>query len=135
MVSPSQRPKKLRLLSPDWLLARTIATQLQAQLKTTLGLELEIIYRPWSEVSAQNKAGNFDLVLVSWLGDFNDPATFVEMLSVTNPENSIGWKSDLFEEAVLAAEKEGDYKKRLEKLSYQIFFKLKERPGSAGRRR
>jgi oligopeptide transport system substrate-binding protein len=48
----------------------------------------------------------------SWVGDYNDPMTFLEMFTTGNGNNRTGWASSLYDERMKAAGAEADVTKR-----------------------
>ena len=48
----------------------------------------------------------------SWVGDYNDPSTFLEMFLAESGNNRTGWKSPTYDGLIADAAREGDLTKR-----------------------
>ena len=55
----------------------------------------------------------YDMCRSSWVGDYNDPNTFLEMFTTGNGNNRTGWESKEYDKLVVEAAAEGDVAKRL----------------------
>lgn len=82
--------------------------------RDALGVELElrqverkIFY------SAQSKL-DYDLSASSWVGDYNDANTFLDMFLSASGNNRTGWKSARYDELIRDANLQIDLKKRAE---------------------
>jgi oligopeptide transport system substrate-binding protein len=59
---------------------------------------------------------DYDVCRASWIGDYNDPNTFLDMFVTGGGNNRTGWSSKKYDELIRAAGRELDSKKR-----WQIF--------------
>jgi oligopeptide transport system substrate-binding protein len=91
-----------------------IGVELQQMWRDALGVELElrqverkIFY------SAQSKL-DYDLSASSWVGDYNDANTFLDMFVSASGNNRTGWKSASYDELIRDANLQIDLKKRAE---------------------
>jgi oligopeptide transport system substrate-binding protein len=57
---------------------------------------------------------SYDLCRSSWVGDYNDPNTFLEMFTIGNGNNRTGWESSAYDGFIAAAAAEADTAKRHE---------------------
>ena len=55
----------------------------------------------------------YDMCRSSWVGDYNDPNTFLEMFTTGNGNNRTGWENKEYDQLVVEAAAEGDVAKRL----------------------
>ena len=55
---------------------------------------------------------DYDLTRASWIGDYNDPDTFLNMFMSDNGNNRTGWKNERYDELIRSADKENDQAKR-----------------------
>jgi oligopeptide transport system substrate-binding protein len=93
-----------------------IAVELQAQLLENLGIRMEIRPVETKIYYSEQSRLNYDLCRSSWLGDFNDPATFLEIFRARNGNNRTGWNNadyDRLLDAAAATTQPGDRFKRL----------------------
>ncbi|MFM7606873.1 MAG: peptide ABC transporter substrate-binding protein, partial [Prosthecobacter sp.] len=56
----------------------------------------------------------YDLCRSSWVGDYNDPSTFLDMFTTDNGNNNTGWRSTAYDERITAAAREADPVRRNE---------------------
>lgn len=93
-----------------------IAVELQAQLAENLGVRLEI--RPVETKIYYNEQSrlNYDLCRSSWIGDFNDPATFLEVFRGGNGNNRTGWNVPAYDQLLDAASAKTEASRRFDQL-------------------
>lgn len=71
---------------------RDVAESLQAQWQEVLGIEVRLYNQEWKVVlDAQNRL-QYDLSRSSWIGDYLDPSTFLEVFRSDSPHNRCGWE-------------------------------------------
>ena len=89
-----------------------IGVELQQMWREALGVELELrqIERKIF-YSAQSKL-DFDLSASSWVGDYNDANTFLDMFLSASGNNRTGWKNPRYDELIRDANLQTDLKKR-----------------------
>ncbi|MGA2555311.1 MAG: peptide ABC transporter substrate-binding protein, partial [Verrucomicrobiota bacterium] len=51
---------------------------------------------------------DFDLARASWIGDYNDPNTFLDLFSSNNGNNETGWKNARYDSLVRQANQQTD---------------------------
>lgn len=93
-----------------------ISVELQAMWEKELGIKMEIRQMEWKVyLSEQNKL-NFDLSRSSWIGDYNDANTFLDMFMSNNGNNRTGWKSEKYDQLIRDANQQTDLQKRKQML-------------------
>jgi oligopeptide transport system substrate-binding protein len=70
-----------------------IAVELQSMWKEHLGVQVQIVKQEWKIYLASMKALQYQMCRSSWVGDYNDPNTFLEMFLSTSGNNRTGWKN------------------------------------------
>lgn len=80
-----------------------IAVELQAQLLENLGIRMEIRPVETKIYYSEQSRLNYDVCRSSWLGDFNDPATFLEVFRSRNGNNRTGWNNPAYDQFLDAA--------------------------------
>ncbi len=96
----------------DSLLAQAI----QAQLKSVLNIDIELVGME-DEVYAQDKKdGNYELIRHSWTADYNDPINFLNLYTSESSSNYNGVADPAFDAAIAASDAEMDPVKRTEHL-------------------
>jgi oligopeptide transport system substrate-binding protein len=83
--------------------ARPVTETLQGMWKQELGILVDIQNKDWgSYVSAQHNL-DFDIAWGSWIGDYLDPTTFLNMWTAANGNNNTGWASPEYEKLLRQA--------------------------------
>ncbi|HUP57676.1 MAG TPA: ABC transporter substrate-binding protein, partial [Bdellovibrionota bacterium] len=93
------------------------AEYLQAQLKKHLGLESRIERQIFKIVLAKQFAGEFDLTLSSWFGDFQDPLAYLTILYSSDKNNRGKWRCDVFDRLIEQAQTTTETKKRMDAMA------------------
>jgi oligopeptide transport system substrate-binding protein len=91
-----------------------VAVELQQMWRDVLGVEIELrqIERKVF-YSAQSKL-DYDISTSSWIGDYNDANTFLDLFMSTSGNNRTGWKNSRYDALIHEANLETDLKKRAE---------------------
>lgn len=94
-----------------------VAVELQAMWQKELGVRVELrVMEPKVYYSAQS-ALDYDLSRSSWIGDYNDPNTFIELFMSNNGNNRTGWANTAYDALVRQANQQTDPLKRAEILT------------------
>lgn len=91
---------------------RNIAVELQAMWKEHLGISVDLTKQEWKIYLASLKEKNYFMGRSSWVGDFNDPGTFLEMFLSASGNNRTGFASAPYDELIAAAAREPDLNRR-----------------------
>jgi oligopeptide transport system substrate-binding protein len=91
---------------------RNIAVELQAMWRDVLGVTVSLEKKEQKIWLSSMRELSYDLCRSSWVGDYNDPNTFIEMFTTGNGNNRTGWESKRYDELVAAAAAEADVEKR-----------------------
>jgi len=91
---------------------RKIAVEMQEMWRRELGVQVELRQVEWKSWLQLQTALEYDLIRSSWVGDYNDPNTFLDLFMSDNPNNRTGWKSAKYDEALRAANAEADLARR-----------------------
>ena len=77
---------------------RRIALAVQSMWRETLGFEVTLINEEFQVLLTNIREGQITEVFRgSWIGDYNDATTFLNLLLSTNPANMTGYASDKFD--------------------------------------
>ena len=95
-----------------------IAVELQEMWARELGIHIELRNLEWKVYLQAQSRVEFGLSRSSWIGDYNDPNTFLDMFMSNNGNNRTGWKSERYDNLVRDANSKSDPKER-EKLLQQ----------------
>lgn len=93
---------------------RNIAVELQSMWQQTLGVTVNLDKKEQKIWLSAMRELSYDLCRSSWVGDYNDPNTFLEMFTIGNGNNRTGWESPAYDGFIAAAAAESDTAKRHE---------------------
>ena len=89
-----------------------IAVELQEMWKRELGINMELKQLEKKVYLSAQSGLDYDLSRSSWIGDYNDPTTFLDLFLSNNGNNRTGWKHQRFEELMAQASVESNVKAR-----------------------
>lgn len=93
---------------------RAIAEAVQQMWRKELGLDVRLVNQEWKVYLDSERKGDFQVSRAGWIGDYNDPSTFLETFTANSGNNRTGWSNAKYEELLDAAAREGDLNKRNE---------------------
>jgi oligopeptide transport system substrate-binding protein len=103
-----------------------IAVELQDNWRRELGIKVELRQMEKSVyLSAQNHL-DYDLSRSSWIGDYNDPNTFLDLFRSNNGNNRTGWKESKYDMLMDKANQEPNVERRAGLLREAEEFLVKE---------
>lgn len=88
------------------------AVELREMWERELGLHMEIKNIEWKVFLHDQSQTNFDLSSSSWIGDYKDPNTFLDMFMQNNGNNRTGWASPRYDALMREANSQVDSAKR-----------------------
>ncbi len=91
-----------------------IAVELQQMWREGLGVEIELRQIERKVFYAQQGLLDYDLSASSWIGDYNDANTFLDMFVANSGNNRTGWKNAQYDELIHRANLETDIQRRAE---------------------
>ncbi len=91
---------------------RNIAVELQAMWKEHLGISVDLVKQEWKIYLDSMREVRYDLCRSSWVGDYNDPSTFLEMFLSASGNNCTGWASAQYDGLIATAAREPDAGRR-----------------------
>lgn len=95
---------------------KLVAESVQAMWKRNLGLEVKLVNKEWKTYMQDIDTISYQIARAGWIGDYNDPMTFLEMWVTGNGNNDTGWSNAEFDKLIADAQAEADKAKRLEML-------------------
>jgi oligopeptide transport system substrate-binding protein len=99
----------------------SLAIEVQAMWEAALGIKVLPQKQEWKVYLDSMRKLEYDICRSSWVGDYNDPNTFLELFSSDNGNNRTGWKNQLYDQLIHAAGHEANRAKR-----FQIFREAEE---------
>lgn len=110
-----------------------IAQAIQQQWKKVLGINVELLHFDWKVYLSKISKQDFEIGRMGWVGDFNDPISFLEPFKYKNdPEmggnNDTGWEDPRYIALLDGAEQERDRQKRAHLLHQAEALLISEMP-------
>lgn len=93
-----------------------IAVELQAMWRRELGIQVELRPEEWQVYLRTQSSRDYDLSRSSWVGDYNDPTTFLDLFLSDNTSNRTGWRNAEYDRVMGVAAREADPVRRLARL-------------------
>ncbi|EES49922.1 peptide ABC transporter substrate-binding protein [Clostridium botulinum] len=93
-----------------------IAQAMQDMWKTNLGINVELQSQEWKVFQTTRSAKQYEIGFHSWVGDYIDPMTFLDMWESTSGQNCAGYNNPEYDKLIRAAKVEQDQTKRFEML-------------------
>jgi oligopeptide transport system substrate-binding protein len=94
--------------------AQMVAQAYQEMWRRELGVEVELRNLEWKVYLSAMRKGEYHLCRGAWVGDYNDPNTFLEMLISGNELNVSNWTDTEYDRLLGLAAKETDATKRFD---------------------
>lgn len=107
-----ENPFKVELLYNTSEGHKKYAVAVTSMWKDVLGVKSELINKEWKVMLADQEQGKFQTVRYGWIGDYNDPNTFLELFKSTSKLTDSGFSSPEFDKAMNEAAKTIDLKER-----------------------
>lgn len=74
---------------------------LQSQLESTLkGIKVETLTVPFKTRMARRESGQFDIMVSTWIADFHDPISFLDLMTSSNSHNFGKWKNSEYDKLI-----------------------------------
>jgi oligopeptide transport system substrate-binding protein len=102
-------------LSYDTSFSRDISTFLQSEYEK-MGANIEVNVQPYNRALELQETGDFQLSQFGWIGDYDDPMTFLDLWLSDASFNTQNYKNPRYDELITAAQESTDLKKRMEML-------------------
>ncbi|MEK7683885.1 MAG: peptide ABC transporter substrate-binding protein [Verrucomicrobiota bacterium] len=80
-----------------------IGVELQEMWARELGIHVELRSLEWKAYLQAQGELDYDLSRSSWIGDYNDPNTFLDIFMSHNPNNRTGWRNERYDQLVRQA--------------------------------
>nr|WP_243122794.1 peptide ABC transporter substrate-binding protein [Haloimpatiens lingqiaonensis] len=93
---------------------RTLAEYVQQMYKKTLGVNIKAEYVEWPIFQKKTDEMEYQMAIMGWQGDYNDPNTFFDMWMTGSGMSRTGWSSKKYDELVKKAMSTLDVKERTE---------------------
>lgn len=108
-----QKIPPVTLLFDDTQSALKQAQYFQSNFREQLGIEVRLDPQIFKQRIAKMQAGDFDLVMMGWVPDYNDPLTFGDLFSSWNPNNRGRYSNPEVDRWVRVAQNSADTAERM----------------------
>ena len=93
---------------------RAIAEAIQQMWKRNLGIGVRLVNEEWKVYLDSQRTLNYQISRAGWIGDYNDPNTFLDMLVTGGGNNRTGWSNPEYDRLIEEAARTIDPQQRLE---------------------
>ena len=91
---------------------KSTAEAIQQMWKKNLNIQIQLANQDWKVFIDTRNKHNFDIARDGWIGDFNDPLTFVDLQASYNPQNHSAFNSKTYDDLVTKARYSTDQNER-----------------------
>ena len=92
---------------------KLIAEAVQAMWLRNLGIRITLVNKEWRSYLQDVSTLNYQIARAGWIGDYNDPTTFLNLWESTNGNNNTGWADQEYDRLLAMARRESDPQVRL----------------------
>lgn len=100
------KPLNLTLLYNTSENHQKIAIAVASMWKKNLGVEVKLQNQEWKTYIDSRNSGNFDVIRASWVGDYNEPSTFLSLLTASHSGNIARFKDANYDSVLEKASNE-----------------------------
>jgi oligopeptide transport system substrate-binding protein len=90
----------------------SIAIELQQMWRNELGIQMDLRQLEWTVYLSAQSHLDYQLSRASWIGDYNDPQTFLGMFTSNDGNNRTGWKNPQYDSLIEQANRQTDLSAR-----------------------
>lgn len=107
----------IRYLYNEAELNEAVAIELQSMWQDVLGVQVSLARQEWKVYLNSMNSLDYDICRSSWVGDYPDPNTFLDMFLTGGGNNRTGFSDASYDRSIADAAREPDPKKRFEILA------------------
>ena len=93
---------------------KKVAVAIQEMWRSELGIKVALDNQEWKVFLKTTEMMDYEIARAGWIGDYNDPNTFLDMWVTDGGHNNTGWSSQRYDDLIRLAAAEADPKKRYE---------------------
>ncbi len=93
---------------------RVIAESIQQMWKKNLGIDVQLVNQEWKVYLDAQRTLNYQVCRASWIGDYNDPNSFLDMWLTGGGNNETGWSNLEYDRLIAEAARTTDPRQRLD---------------------
>ncbi len=91
-----------------------IAEAVQGMWERNLGIRVTLVNKEWRTYLQDVSTLNYEIARAGWIGDYNDPTTFLQKWETGDGNNNTGWSDEEYDDLMRQARHEADPEARLE---------------------
>lgn len=91
---------------------KLVAEAVQSMWKRNLGIDVKLVNKEWKTYLQDIDTLKYQVARAGWIGDYNDPMTFLDMWVTGNGNNDTGWSNAEYDKLIKQAQSEADTAKR-----------------------
>ena len=95
---------------------RKIALAVQQMWQENLGIKVQLVNQDWKVYLAREMTGDFQISRAGWIGDYEDPNTFLDTLRPNRGNNKTGWENEEYDQLLELANSTNERSLRYEYL-------------------
>ena len=95
---------------------KAVAEALQYMWEDVLGVKVKLNNQDWNAFIDTRKKGNYQIARHGWIGDYNDPITFLDMWVTNGGNNDAKYSNKKYDKLIKEARSTSDVKKHMELL-------------------
>ncbi|MDD5200457.1 MAG: peptide ABC transporter substrate-binding protein [Terrimicrobiaceae bacterium] len=107
----------VRYLYSESELNEALAVELQSMWRDALGVQVALTRQEWKVYLNSMNSLDYDICRSSWVGDYPDPNTFLDMFLTGGGNNRTGWGDAAYDALIASAASEADPKRRFATLA------------------
>ena len=119
---------QLSIAVTDAAHAKLVAQVVQEMWRQKLSVAVGLCGEEWKSFLLTRRSGNFTIARGGWIGDYNDPTTFLNLFRSGSANNFCRWSNGAYDLEMAAADGELDQAKRRSHLQSAEAILLKEAP-------
>ncbi|MFW6209756.1 MAG: ABC transporter substrate-binding protein, partial [Spirochaetota bacterium] len=82
---------------------KKVAEYMQEQWEKNLGISCELVNQEWSTYLSTRRQGDFQVARADWIGDYQDPNTFLDMFLSGAAMNGGDYENERYDELIRKA--------------------------------
>ncbi len=107
---------------------RKIALAVQQMWQQNLGISVQLVNQDWKVYLAREMTGDFQISRAGWIGDYEDPNTFLDTLRPNRGNNKTGWENQEYDSLLAKANSTNDQALRYNYLNQAEKLLISEMP-------
>ncbi len=80
-----------------------LAQALQQMWRENLGVQVSLVNTDWKVYLSRQSSGDFDVARAGWIGDYEDPKSFLDMMVTGRGNNQTGWSNKAYDDLLIKA--------------------------------